>query len=67
MVGSGRYTANYAINRDGAVLLNIGAIPYRIEARRVFDGPNPTGHAICGASIMATEGITFRFAPGPGV
>ena len=56
-----------AINPDGSVLLKSGAIPYRIDAYKVLDGPNPTGHAVWWYLDYGDWGITtFCFAPGAG-
>src|SRR6202041_1631673 len=61
------YFGDYAINLDGSVLLKSGAIPYRIEAYKVPDGPNPTGHAVWWYLDYGGWGITtFCFAPGTG-
>jgi hypothetical protein len=61
------YFGDYAINLDGSVVLKSGAIPYRIEAYKVLDGPNPTGHAVWWFVDYGDWGITtFCFAPGAG-
>ena len=61
------YFGDYAINLDGSVLLKSGAIPYRIEAYKVLDGPNPTGHALWWYLDYGDWGITtFCFAPRAG-
>jgi hypothetical protein len=44
--GRARSFRDSAINPDSSVLLQSGAIPYRIGAYKVLDGPNPTGHAV---------------------
>lgn len=61
------YSVDYAINPDGSLLLKSRAIPYRIEAHIVLDGPNSTGRRVWWYLDYGDWGITrFCFAPGAG-
>lgn len=60
------YYGDYRINEDGSVEI-LGRHPDHIQAYKVLDGPNPTGHAVWWYVDYGDWGVTtYCFAPGAG-
>jgi len=60
------YDGTYALHRDGSVSIELAGGTVRIEAFKVLNGPNPTGHAVWW-HLGSVNGVpvTYCFAPGP--
>lgn len=59
------YDGDYTINADGSVTLEIEGEKVTMEAYKVLNGPNPTGHAVVWYLKGGYGLATYCFAAGP--